>query len=339
MAEAAIEAARLWPARENAAFERIPSSWYEVEVDVEVGDEVNEYEPRRVMVPVYCHQETGYDSFERAVERLPASVENDAQWILDEFFSGTDEPLPAGADLTHLANYARANGQLPQRIPFAGRERINPEVVARDILARELPPAAQAERITQTCEEFPELIKRLWGSLDTYRAEVLLIVDIIAQGKPYPPPTLDQVPIILDVELQDYSYGQGVRDLRAALEKVLNDPILFPDGLAEPTGGIHWARKVPKSWWAIYRRGDSRITVSPLLDSAQAPEYVLEFVLYHELLHHQNAARDWRGHPHGEDFPEREQRHPESVEAEAWLDSFHDHYAARAGSAERGVSG
>lgn len=60
------------------------------------------------------------------------------------------------------------------------------------------------------------------------------------------------------------------------------------------------------------------VAVSSVLDSPEVPDYVAEYVLYHELLHLQDGIRPDRRH-HGPEFREREHLHPRWKESEEWL--------------------
>jgi len=60
------------------------------------------------------------------------------------------------------------------------------------------------------------------------------------------------------------------------------------------------------------------VAVSSILDSPEVPDYVSEYVLYHELLHLEDGIRPDRRH-HGPDFRERERLHPRWKESEEWL--------------------
>lgn len=74
------------------------------------------------------------------------------------------------------------------------------------------------------------------------------------------------------------------------------------------------------------------------------PKFVITFLIYHELLHHEDQLSHWAGPTHGGDFRERERRFPRHVDADAWLDTFDDHHVHTASPTDvptgrkRGVS-
>ena len=91
------------------------------------------------------------------------------------------------------------------------------------------------------------------------------------------------------------------------------------------------------SGWADYRWSpssegslQSHIRVNPWLDSSIVPAFVIEFLLYHELLHHQDVMVLDNAHSyHDRAFREREQLHPNTIEANAFVDTLLDHWRPR----------
>ncbi len=59
-----------------------------------------------------------------------------------------------------------------------------------------------------------------------------------------------------------------------------------------------------------------RISIHPLLDTPQVPEYVLSFVIYHELLH--SIQPPGTHHPHDKAFRDAERMHPEYRKVKEW---------------------
>ena len=58
--------------------------------------------------------------------------------------------------------------------------------------------------------------------------------------------------------------------------------------------------------------------ISSLLDNEKVPDFVHEYVLYHELLHLEDGLSDGRRH-HTPEFKARERQHPRWKESEEWL--------------------
>jgi len=60
------------------------------------------------------------------------------------------------------------------------------------------------------------------------------------------------------------------------------------------------------------------IAISSIFDTEMIPEFVLDFVLYHELLHI-NAGFNPHGKKHGPEFQKEERKYPQREEAESCL--------------------
>jgi len=121
---------------------------------------------------------------------------------------------------------------------------------------------------------------------------------------------------------RDVCPGEGgargmVRDLVGYWERINERD--FAGRLGRPDLG--WTRRVAHCRTGYYDAMTDRIVISAALDDAAVPEYVLDFVLYHEMLH--QASRldilTGRGRVHDRDFRIEEQRHPRYHEAEAFL--------------------
>lgn len=97
---------------------------------------------------------------------------------------------------------------------------------------------------------------------------------------------------------------------------------------------LAWARESPSVRLGFYFEPLDILAANRVLDSEKVPRYVLEFVVYHELLH---GVMDAKGTPtrrlhHTREFRERERRFSMYGEAEEWLSRL-----ARRKRAEKGV--
>ena len=63
----------------------------------------------------------------------------------------------------------------------------------------------------------------------------------------------------------------------------------FDSGLEKPT--LTWSQRKTRSILGHHDRVYETITISKSLDSAQVPDWFVEFILYHEMLHIKHAAR------------------------------------------------
>lgn len=94
----------------------------------------------------------------------------------------------------------------------------------------------------------------------------------------------------------------------------------FESELPKPT--ITWSQRRTRSILGHHDRVHETITVSKSLDSPQVPEWFVEFILYHEMLHIKHAARiiNGRRYYHTAAFRLDERRFAKYEEAQAWLD-------------------
>ncbi|MBO0347969.1 M48 family peptidase [Phormidium pseudopriestleyi FRX01] len=84
---------------------------------------------------------------------------------------------------------------------------------------------------------------------------------------------------------------------------------------------LSWNRSFTTRKFGHYERGRDRVVLSISLDSDRVPEYVVEFVLYHELLHKQHEGKwvNGRLNVHTREFRQDEQKFCKYKEADQWL--------------------
>lgn len=107
------------------------------------------------------------------------------------------------------------------------------------------------------------------------------------------------------------------RDLAAAYERVRQG---YFDG-ALPRPRLTWSRSFTGRKFGHYDHVRDLVMISASLDRADVPEFVLDLVMYHELLH-KKLGLDWRGGQrcvHTPQFREEERRFARFAEAEAVL--------------------
>ena len=108
-----------------------------------------------------------------------------------------------------------------------------------------------------------------------------------------------------------------VRDLDTVFRYV--NSFYFQGELPYPT--LAWSAESPRARLGFYFAPLNLLAANRVLDSERVPRYVLEFVVYHELLHHVNAG----GRParkrvhHTKSFREQEMAFSHYEDAERWL--------------------
>ncbi|MEP6717873.1 MAG: SprT-like domain-containing protein [bacterium] len=94
----------------------------------------------------------------------------------------------------------------------------------------------------------------------------------------------------------------------------------FESALPKPT--ITWSQRRTRSILGHHDRVHETITISKSLDSPQVPEWFVEFILYHEMLHIKHAAKviNGRRYYHTEAFRLDEKRFAKYEAAQTWLE-------------------
>jgi hypothetical protein len=287
---------------------------------------------------VHAHERAGYEQLDVAVSAGEATADADA-WLAD-YFDEVPDPRPPQSRLDLLARFVASEGRLPDYIPLGGREQVEPHRVAARLHEQDARRAERERAISHAYAANPTLVDVYYGGESGLRRAVYEELYRMEAGDPS---TFDElrVPYVRAADRVDHRFGEGAHDLPELLERVRSDSSLFPDGLPAPSGGIRWTRRPFGSVWGRYRwDADSGpepyIEINTLLDAATVDEDVVEFFIYHELLHHEDIHSGRKPDPdsgeartpHDRDFRAREARHPAIIKANNWLDGFQDRLAA-----------
>jgi hypothetical protein len=94
----------------------------------------------------------------------------------------------------------------------------------------------------------------------------------------------------------------------------------FDSSLEKPT--LTWSQRKTRSILGHHDRVYETITISKSLDSSQVPDWFVEFILYHEMLHIKHAARmiNGRRYYHTAAFRQDERRFAKYEEAQRWME-------------------
>jgi hypothetical protein len=96
----------------------------------------------------------------------------------------------------------------------------------------------------------------------------------------------------------------------------------FDSSLEKPT--LTWSLRKTRSILGHHDRVYDTIVISKSLDSTQVPEWFVEFIIYHEMLHIKHAARmiNGRRYYHTAAFRLDERRFTRYDEAQRWLEQI-----------------
>ena len=94
----------------------------------------------------------------------------------------------------------------------------------------------------------------------------------------------------------------------------------FKGALARPRLG--WSPRASRRRLGHYDAAHGTIVLSRILDGPGVPEFVVEYVLFHEMLHavHPTRQSGTRREVHTKEFQEAERRFPRLAEAREWLE-------------------
>ena len=84
---------------------------------------------------------------------------------------------------------------------------------------------------------------------------------------------------------------------------------------------IHWSARVNHSTMGSYNINEDILMINRGLDRSDVPVYVLDFVMYHELLHKALGVKTSgsRRMAHTKEFRKLEQQHPDYVRAQSFI--------------------
>ena len=94
----------------------------------------------------------------------------------------------------------------------------------------------------------------------------------------------------------------------------------FDDEMEKPT--LAWSQRRTRRLLGHHDPSDNTIVISKTLDAPDVPEWFVEYVLYHEMLHIKHPARVVKGRrlSHTKAFLTEEERYHHFNEAQEWLD-------------------
>ncbi len=107
-----------------------------------------------------------------------------------------------------------------------------------------------------------------------------------------------------------------VHDLKRIAEKVNGKYFAGKVGSVVTYGRDTSGRAVRSRRLGSFRRDNNLIVIHPMLDDPHVPEMVVEFTIYHEMLHAIQPIGTRR--PHGGDFHRAERAHPDYEEVRRW---------------------
>lgn len=327
----------------------LPYGWYIWEE--EFADDV-----QRRLVLVYENQRAGFEAFDAEysdASKIPAEVTEDlARDLVRRFFADSPDPLPRWSDLQALL-VGRQKGNNTLFYTFEEKKAFDPALLASRFYADDL---GEQKQIAE--------LRALWDANDTckliYRSDFHSFVEDVKRelaaltpGSRPEPPSPKFVESVPKGRAQRWPDGEPGYSLTEIQDAVLAQPRHFPDG-PPIIKDLRYAPKPLTNVFGFYQFTNKAIVINPELNSPDVPRYVMEFLLYHELLHaHMPSAghnRDYRARerlftPSAEAVADAERRgHAPGTSKDAWrvlaeqfFDTFEQYFALRAPGTHLGM--
>lgn len=194
--------------------------------------------------------------------------------------------------------------------PMGGTHTENPK--------SELVPSHKTIRITvaQGFSSAPSKILEalIKASLSRRQRKARALVNTYVSGEDYAETALG---FELAAELSQADVRGRYHDLAQSFARV--NAAYFADGLTPPR--LTWSRNITKRLMGYYLAERDTLMVSLTLDHADVPAHIVDFVMYHELLHRVLGVPliDGRRRPHGRAYREAERKFEGYVAADAFL--------------------
>jgi superfamily II DNA or RNA helicase len=285
-------------------FQCLPHSWY-------AWNETFEDDQQRRSVMVFDNQVAGLKALLAAyaeVESSPAEITEDgARAIVQKYFADVPDPLPRWVDVKALLD-AKQKGCEIEHYTFAEKNEFDPRTLAEKIVAQKMMP-----------QEEQALLDEIWNAKSAcrsvYRDDFHAFFEdvtrertnLLAPAKAVLAPEVERiVPKAAPRAWPERVAGYSLVRLR---DSVLSVKKHFPNG-GPLVGDLRWSSRPSPRLWGFCRYSDKTITINSVLNSPDIPYFVLEYLVFHEMLH-----ADMPSAGHNRDFRARERSYAPSADA------------------------
>jgi superfamily II DNA or RNA helicase/predicted metal-dependent hydrolase len=266
---------------------------------------------------VYEHQLDSYKSFLVAYRNNNELLEKNITDLKEHYFKSDDMIFDVTIeDLETLINYIKELKIIPEFIKFDIKQKIEDEI------------KSIALQYTDTID-FKKLEEDFYNSIyvvqfyeyEKFEEECLNLIKQFRHHQTKPTKTIQ----IKEEEYPEFTFDEALHDKEKifanAKKEILR--VLKKDELEKSPQGFEWTKKPYRSYYGMaYESTDgysensngSRIEINKLLQLKEIPSKVIEFVVYHELLH-----TELENYSHDAEFKEYEAMYPEFVYCEQML--------------------
>ncbi len=285
-------------------FQCLPHSWYAWEEEFE--DDV-----RRRTVMVFDNQEPQLASLLASfgsAESVPAEITEDmARDLIRKYFADVPDPLPRWTDVKALLD-AKRKGCSIHNYTFEERNAFDPSRIAQILIDKQMGPLEQQKHLLGIWEATPVCRSAYRDDQRAFLDDVTREVNnILAPPRPAPEPEI--VKIVPTAAPKAWPAGERGHNLAGLRDGVLSVKRNFPNG-SPLLGDLRWSTRPTTRLWGFHRYSDRSITINCVLNSPDVPVFVVEFLMYHEMLH-----ADMPSAGHNPDFRQRERAYSPSLDA------------------------
>jgi superfamily II DNA or RNA helicase len=350
-AELIRETYRLVQGNVRGSFEGVhqclPYGWY-------IWEEDFENDVQRRLVLVFENQRAGFAALDAAhsdMSTIPNEVSEDfARDLVRRFFGDCPDPLPRWSDLQAILNGRRKDCRIVF-YTFDEKAIIDPAKLAKRFREQDLGPQKQEAEL-RTIWDAHDFCKLIYQN--DFRSFVEDVNrELVGGPEPRPKPKPEFVESVPKGRAKRWPEGDPGYGLTGIHDAVVAQARNFPEG-APVIRDLRYAPKAMTNLWGFYQYANKAVVINPELNSPEVPRYVMEFLLFHELLH---AAMPSAGH--NRDFRARERLFTPSPDAvadaerrghipgtsiDAWrvladqfLDTFEEYFSLRSPSSRVGM--
>jgi len=286
-------------------YQCLPHGWY-------MWEELFEDDLQRRTVTIFENQRAGLEkllSTYGSPEQVPEEItEEDARALIRKFFADVPDPLPRWHDIKALLD-ARRKGCDLRACTMDDKRAFDPRELAKKILEQGLNMLQKRQLLEPLWQKNPicKLVYR-----DNFHAflEDVSREEALLASPPTEAPSADIVKITPKDAPRAWPQGKSGYNLIEIRDAVQAGKRHFPQG-APQVQEIQWTRSPTPRWWGFFRYSDKNISINRVLNSPDIPRFVLEFLMFHELLH-----ADMPSAGHNRDFRARERLFQPSSEAQ-----------------------
>ena len=285
-------------------FQCLPHSWY-------AWEEAFEDDLQRRTVMVFDNQHEQLKALLAAFptpESVPGEVTEDlARDLLRTYFADVPDPLPRWADIKALLD-ARRKGCSIHHYTFEEKSSFDPRTIARAVVDGNLALLAQQKHLQDIWDGKP-------ACRSVYRDDQRAFVDDVTRelndilSPPKPPVVPEVAKVVPKGPPNPWPSGERGHSLTALRDGVLAVKKHFPNG-SPLIGDLRWSTRASVRLWGFCRYSDKSITLNCVLNSPDVPLFVVEFLMFHEMLH-----ADMPSAGHNRDFRARERSYSPSIDA------------------------